>query len=1142
MRFVYTLLICTFLACSAAYANGQSGYFLVFHITDGHVEPPMVMVTSHYVPNRTRLHAEGWRLRALDGAGVELFVADLDDPLSVAQPTHSSPEALRLVARIPQLSNALSLELLDPKADVAWRQAIDVTFRAHAQSAADEVREFVSQRAQAPKPLAGDSSAVRTLAFQEQRRQARVGELLETLSQPDSSPEQRTVATQSLQHLHETFGDRSSVPWMQGSFGFVAPQREVLSMSTAGPLFNLMTGNVQHADGTPLSHATVRAYRHDTGAYVISTLADFGGNYAVYLAPGTYDLELSIDNRDFDYRYSYQDNWIYITPAQYKNIVVNGAVTQNFTVPTPERTLTIYLQQPNVGYSDYGNEVQIFRAGQLLGRQGLGFPTGNSTCTGSGSGATLVCKVPYSVKISPGLYDLRLESATTFGFTSQRFNGVDLTSSDTSITIDIGAGSSWQGQLLTAEGAPITNASLYVLDLFRFRAIAFTDANGRFAVPVTPGWSVQFPTPTTGNSVGQRITVPDVGGLPSIVHLESVPFEGTVTGNLTRIYTGDHAASDALRIVFLGDGYTDRHETFTDINGNGVWDGVLWYDLNGNGVYDAGEPYAVYGSAEPPTVGSAPDTKNEPFTDLNGDHFPNFDDHATFTLNAQTTMRQLLGADYWEKHRSVFQADASFIASDQAGVSISGTKYTVQEAFSSTVDTTRFIIGGDQDKALQIAEQLEPGFDYVVVMVNEPIPFGRGPTSLGSIPGWVWVQGGPDPADSAESIPHEMGHFVGLLDDEYSEFAYSYNGTDQLYPAANATTSIDYAGVPWKSWLDASQTLPTRVPQEGIGLFEGADYVQGGVYRPSWTSMMRDGISPFNAPSVAALDTGLKRFINNTAAFNLNQHGLTGSWYNPATGGQGIEIEVYPDLPAAGNGVLFAGWFTYDVTAAGGQRWYALQGSVSNTSSVSNLAIATGYGGNFNAQPPVNGVVVGAATLQFNDCNSAVLNYAFSDGTGRTGTVPLVRLTANTTCAPSGDTGLASDYLLSGNWFDINTGGQGLIFDINPSQKLLFAAWYTFAPDGQQVGGPNSQRWYVMQGAYAVGAKSVSNIPIAIGTGGVFNNSAPTQTVQVGTADVFFQSCNAITLVYRFTGGGNQGLSGSVNLSRVGPTPVGCNL
>ena len=28
---------------------------------------------------------------------------------------------------------------------------------------------------------------------------------------------------------------------------------------------------------------------------------------------------------------------------------------------------------------------------------------------------------------------------------------------------------------------------------------------------------------------------------------------------------------------------------------------------------------------------------------------------------------------------------------------------------------------------------------------------------------------------------------------------------------------------------------------------------------------------------------------------DLNQHGLTGSWYNPATSGQGVEVEVFPD-------------------------------------------------------------------------------------------------------------------------------------------------------------------------------------------------------------------------------------------------------
>jgi hypothetical protein len=37
----------------------------------------------------------------------------------------------------------------------------------------------------------------------------------------------------------------------------------------------------------------------------------------------------------------------------------------------------------------------------------------------------------------------------------------------------------------------------------------------------------------------------------------------------------------------------------------------------------------------------------------------------------------------------------------------------------------------------------------------------------------------------------------------------------------------------------------------------------------------------------------------NTSTFtgvNPDQHGITGSWFNAATGGQGIEIELYPDL------------------------------------------------------------------------------------------------------------------------------------------------------------------------------------------------------------------------------------------------------
>ena len=279
-------------------------------------------------------------------------------------------------------------------------------------------------------------------------------------------------------------------------------------------------------------------------------------------------------------------------------------------------------------------------------------------------------------------------------------------------------------------------------------------------------------------------------------------------------------------------------------------------------------------------------------------------------------------------------------------------------------------------------------------------------------------------------------------------------------------------------------------------------------------------------------------------AVNLDQHGLTGSWFNPATGGQGIELEVYPDFGGTGHGLLFAGWFTYDATAAGGQRWYVLSGDVSSDNAIANLGIYTQYGGNFNAPPALGAAVsLGHATLQFDDCNHGSLNYAFTDGSGRAGTIPLLRLTANVTCAAGGDDGSsASSYLLSGNWFNTDSGGQGFIFDFNPVQNNLFAAWYTFAPDGQQIGGPASQRWYVLQAAYTPGMTSVTNMPIAIGTGGVFDNPAPTQTQIVGSANLAVQSCGAMTLNYAFNAGTNQGLGGSVNLSRVGPTPAGCSV
>lgn len=279
------------------------------------------------------------------------------------------------------------------------------------------------------------------------------------------------------------------------------------------------------------------------------------------------------------------------------------------------------------------------------------------------------------------------------------------------------------------------------------------------------------------------------------------------------------------------------------------------------------------------------------------------------------------------------------------------------------------------------------------------------------------------------------------------------------------------------------------------------------------------------------------------AGVNLDQHGITGSWYNPSTSGQGLEIEVYPDAVGQGQGVLFAGWFTYDVTAAGGRRWYALQGNIGASNPVATLSIFTDEGGNLNAPPVVSpGPVLGTATLSLSDCTHASLIYQFTDGSNRSGTIPLTRLTPNVTCSPTGDNGAAaSDYLLSGNWYNPATSGQGLMFDVSPSISNLFAAWYTFKPNGQQIGGGASQDWYTLQSnQFTPGMTSLAGIPIVQTTSGVFDNPASTDSAQVGTANIVFQSCSAMTVSYSFTAGANKGLHGTLNLVRTGPTPQGC--
>ncbi len=299
-----------------------------------------------------------------------------------------------------------------------------------------------------------------------------------------------------------------------------------------------------------------------------------------------------------------------------------------------------------------------------------------------------------------------------------------------------------------------------------------------------------------------------------------------------------------------------------------------------------------------------------------------------------------------------------------------------------------------------------------------------------------------------------------------------------------------------------------------------------------------------NAPSMSA---PLVQVVNEAPPpLNLDQHGLTGVWYNPATSGQGLLVETYPDLFGSGHGYLAAGWYTFDLTAAGGQRWYTVQGDAINGSVSVPLTIYTSTGGNFNAPPAISAAAVGTATLSFSDCTHGTLAYHFTDGRPD-GSIPLTRLDTNITCTSSGDSANATaNYLLSGAWYDSThtTSGQGFFFDFSPALTTLFGAWYTYSPNGASIGGGASQRWYTIQdNAFIPGTLSKNGLPIYETKGGTFNTAGGASAGSpVGTANIVINSCTSMMLNYTFTAGTNVGLSGAVNLTRVVAAPAGCNL
>jgi plastocyanin len=120
-----------------------------------------------------------------------------------------------------------------------------------------------------------------------------------------------------------------------------------------------------------------------------------------------------------------------------------------------------------------------------------------------------------------------------------------------------------------------------------------------------------------------------------------------------------------------------------------------------------------------------------------------------------------------------------------------------------------------------------------------------------------------------------------------------------------------------------------------------------------------------------------------TPSFAIN-FGISGTWHNPATPGQGFLLEVVPALNS-----LALGWFTWSNTA-GDHLWLSGLGPISGDSATVTLQRSSN--GVFNNSAPVGSAAAGTATFKFTSCSQGTVTFQRSD-TGESGTIPIERLT-----------------------------------------------------------------------------------------------------------------------------------------------------
>ncbi|MCP3959451.1 MAG: hypothetical protein GY719_16500 [bacterium] len=661
----------------------------------------------------------------------------------------------------------------------------------------------------------------------------------------DQTGETLDSVTVRLRHLAETAAGESfdALADLDGTFRAVVPRdlqppEYVLSFAASGYVRQTLglrvesdrtvdlvmlpgvdvSGVVRSAGGSSILGAVVRAFRGQQ--FVTSYVTRGGGDFLFALEPGTYDFEVFHPLES-------------LLPVS-TTVTVEEPVERDFVLEPAAGNVSFRLSFPDseshllVGPTA---RFEVRRGGELV----ASYLDGSLELDPQ----TNRYFIRHTLYLPPGSFDVTVHLN---GYGPMSFPGVEAGAG--TLVRDLGQPVTWSGRLRAAGGGPLADTLVYSRDEVPSTYFwAWTDSQGRFEIPLTGGGFVKAHSPDDGATVAytERLGATVANRTEDLV-LEDLVLQDQQTagggGAMVELIYGDPEA-ERYTIAMIGDGYTDVIETFTDSNGNGIWDGVVYYDFDGNGIWD-GEPKEVYGEAPYPEIGTDPTAGNEPFDDLNGDGFPNLDDQAVFDRQSVANLRALFGHDFFSQLRDLFNVYRIRVISNQAGHDVvdGGGQLAIER--DTRFDTLLYspsrgyLFSVDYSEVNAVVNEYVPQADTIMVLVNQPVRMGRANS-------FIMAYGGPNGSVvNNDVIAHEMGHNFGGLQDEYRELNAHYEqGESQSF--VNVTTLSQRDEIPWRELIPASTPVPSVQHTPGAGLFEGALYHVGGIYRPAQDCLMGIG-------------------------------------------------------------------------------------------------------------------------------------------------------------------------------------------------------------------------------------------------------------------------------------------------------------